>query len=75
MNNDECGKMDLAEFKIDTGDTNPKIQVVRRIFLQLDERYKAEQLEKMEENGVIKQSESPWESSVIGKKRDGLLRF
>ena len=75
LNDDERGETDLVEFKIDTGDASPKKQAVRRIPFAARQEI-VEQLEKMQRNGVIKPSESPWASPVVlVRKRDGSLRF
>jgi len=58
---DERGETDLHEFKIDTGDANPKKQAVRRVPFAVQQEI-ANQLAKMQQMGVIKPSESPWAS-------------
>ena len=65
----------LAEFAINTGDSAPKKQAACRI------PYAARQeitslLKRMQPEGVIEPSESPWASPVVlVRKRDGSLRF
>ena len=75
LEDDERGETDLVEFKIDTGDACPKRQAVRRVPFAARKEI-ADQLERMQRNGVVKPSESPWGSPVVlVRKRDGSLRF
>ena len=75
LEEDERGETDLVTFKIDTGNEIPKRQPVRRVPFAARQEV-ASQLEKMQNNGVIKPSQSPWSSPVVlVRKRDGTLRF
>ena len=60
----ERGETSLVEFAIDTGDAAPKKQVVRRIPHAAREEINSH-LEKMQTEGVIQPSESPWASPVV----------
>ena len=71
----ERGETDLIQMQIDTGDATPKRQSARRIPHALRQEV-AYQLQKMQEQGVIEPSSSPWASPVVlVKKRDGTHRF
>ena len=69
------GETNLVEFEIDTGDSIPSKQPARQVpFAALKEI--AMQLEKMQNAGVIQESQSLWASPVVlVRKRDGTLRF
>ena len=72
---DERGETSLVEFAIDTGDAVPKKQAAHRILHAAREEINS-QLAKMQIDGVIQPSESPWASPVVlVRKRDGSLRF
>ena len=60
----ERGETSLVEFSIDTGDSTPKKQAVCRIPYASRQEI-ANQLRKMQLEGVIQPSESPWASSVV----------
>ena len=71
----ERGETSLAEFAINTGDSTPKKQAACRIPYAARQEI-ASQLEKMQLEGVIQPSESPWASPVVlVRKRNGSLRF
>ena len=71
----ERGETDLIEFMIDTGDAAPVRQRVRRMPFAL-RREVSNQLQKMQESGVIQPSSSPWASPVVlVRKKDGSHRF
>ena len=71
----ERGETNLVEFNIDTGESTPINQVARRVPFAARQEIAA-QLSKMQEQGVIQPSKSPWASPVIlVRKRDGSLRF
>ena len=71
----ERGETSLVRMRIDTGDSPPLKQPVRRMpFLVRQEV--ARQLRNMQDQGVIVQSKSPWASPVVlVRKRDSTHRF
>ena len=71
----ERGETDLVQMEIDTGDSAPVKQPVRRMPLSVRQEV-ARQLRDMQKNGVIQPSKSPWSSPVVlVRKRDGSHRF
>ena len=71
----ERGETSLVEFNIDTGDSHPIKQAARRVPFAAREEIAA-QLRKMQDEGVIQPSKSPWATPVVlVRKRDGSLRF
>ena len=69
------GETRLAELKIDTGEVQPRKQVVRRMPFVVRQEV-AKQLKRMQEIGVIQPSKSPWASPVfMVRKKDGGHRF
>ena len=71
----ERGETSLTEMTIETGDASPKKQPVRRVPFTLRQEL-AKQLQKMQEEGVIQPSNSPWSSAmVLVCKKDGELRI
>jgi len=71
----ERGETDLIQMEIDTGDACPKKQPARRMPFAVRQEV-ATQLKKMQKNGVIQPSKSPWASPVVlVRKRDGSHRF
>ena len=71
----ERGETSLVEMEIDTGDTTPRRQPPRRMPYSVRQEI-ARQLSKMQKNGVIQPSKSPWASPVVlVRKRDGTHRF
>ena len=69
------GETRLAELKIDTGEAQPRKQVVRRMPFVVRQEV-AKQLKRMQEIGVIQPSKSPWASPVVMvRKKDGSYRF
>ena len=71
----ERGDTDLVQMSIETGEATPKRQPVRRTPFAVREEV-AEQLRKMQDQGVIQPSCSPWASPVVlVRKKDGSLRF
>ena len=75
LDDGERGETDLVEMVIDTGDTTPKKQAIRRMPFAARSEV-AQQLKKMQRNGVIQPSKSPWSSPVVlVQKKDGTLRF
>ena len=68
----ERGETDLVQMEINTGDAAPRKQPPRRVPFTL----RQEILDKMQREGVIEPSRSPWASPVVlVKKRDGSHRF
>ncbi|XP_076247766.1 uncharacterized protein LOC143187432 [Calliopsis andreniformis] len=74
-NPDEVGRCEIVQHRINTGDHAPIKQAPRR--LPLNRRQEVDQLlEKMEAQGVIEKSQSPWSSPIVlVKKKDGSTRF
>ena len=71
----ECGETDLVEMEIETGDTPPIKQPVRRLPFGVREEV-AKLIRDMQKNGVIEPSKSPWASPIVlVRKRDGSHRF
>ena len=65
----------VVQMSIETGEATPKRQPVRRTSFAVREEV-AEQLRKMQDQGVIQPSCSPWASPVVlVHKKDGSLRF
>ena len=69
----ERGETGLVEFSIDTGDSTPKRQAVRRIPYAARQEI-ANQLKKMQLEGVIQPLQSPWASPVV-LVRKGMVIF
>lgn len=71
----ECGSTDLIEMSIETGDATPVRQPLRRTPFAARQEV-AEQLVKMQSQGIIRSSTSPWASPVVlVRKKDGSLWF
>ena len=71
----ERGDTELVQFHINTGDAEPKRQPPRRVPFAVWGEIN-EQLAKMQAQGVIHPSTSPWASPVVlVRKKDGTLRF
>ena len=71
----ELGCTDLITHSIDTGDSPPIRQPLRRIPFALHEKME-ELVEKMMIQGVIQHSNSPWASPVVlVEKNDGSYQF
>ena len=71
----ERGETDLVQMEIDTGNSSPKKQALRRMPYAARQEI-ARQIEEMQRNGVIQPSRSPWSSPVVlVKKKDGSQRF
>ena len=61
--------------EIETGEARPKKQPIRRVLFALRQEV-ANQLTKMQRDGVIQPSRSPWSSPVVlVKKQDGTHQF
>ena len=66
---------DLTEIEIDTGEATPRRQPMRRIPHAVRQEV-TRQLRKMQEDGVIRLSNSPWASAmVLVRKKNGSLRI
>ena len=75
LEDSERGETDLVSMHVDTGDTHPIKQRVRRMPFALRQEV-ARQLHNMQESGVIQPSNSSWASpAVLVRKRDGSHRF
>ena len=71
----ERGETDQIQMHIDTGDSPPKKQHLRRMPFAVRQEV-AHQLQRMQEMGVIRPSTSPWSSPIVlVRKKDGTLRF
>ena len=71
----ERGETELVQFTIDTGDAHPRRQPARRMPFAVREEV-ARQLKTMQENGVIRPSNSSWASPVVlVRKKNGTHRF
>ena len=71
----ERGETDVVQMTIDTGDHPPKKQAVRRVPFAVRQEV-SQQLRKMQQEGVVKPSSSPWASPVVlVRKKDSTLRF
>ena len=71
LDSTELGTTDLVTHSIDTGDSHPICQPLRRIPFAL-QRTVEEMVQKMMAQGVIQNSNSPWASPVVLiKKKDG----
>ena len=74
-NDDELGQTHLRQFRIVTGDCPPVAVSARRTPYHLREEV-AVQIRKMERQGVIQKSNSPWSAPLLlVKKSDGSYRF
>ena len=71
----ERGDTDLVQFTIDTGGEHPRRQPARRMPFAVREKV-ARQLKVMQQNGVIRPSNSSWASPVVlVRKKNGTHRF
>ena len=71
----ERGETDLLEMEIHTGNATPRRVPARRMPLAVRQEV-SRQLKKMQEDGVIQPSSSPWASPmVMVRKKDGSFRF
>ena len=71
----ERGETNLVELGIDTGDSPPVRQPLRRMPFAARQEV-ARQLESMQKEGVIQPSKSPWSCPVVlVRKKDGTHRF
>ena len=75
LNQSELGHTDFIHLSIDTGDSPPLRQPVRRIPFALSAKVE-EMVEEIEEQGVVQPSASPWTSPVVlVAKKDGSTRL
>ena len=71
----ERGETSLVQLEVDTGDATPKKQRPYRTPFAVREEV-AQMLKRMETEGVIQPSSSPWASPIVlVRKRDGSHRF
>ena len=71
----ERGETDIVTMSIDTGDSHPRKQALRRMPFVVRQEV-AKQLKNMQRDGVIQPSCSPWSSPVVMvRKKDGSHRF
>ncbi|XP_076660385.1 uncharacterized protein LOC143363724 [Halictus rubicundus] len=74
-NPEHVGNCDVVQHRIDTGDCAPIKQAPLRLPFHRRDEVK-ELLAKMERQGVIEESKSPWSSPIVlVKKKDGSTRF
>ena len=74
-NDDELGQTHLRQFRIVTGDCPPIAVPARRTPYHLRGEV-AVQIQKMERQGIIQKSDSPWSAPLLlMKKSDGSYRF
>ena len=75
LNPGEHGKMEMVSLEIDTGDTPPQRQPLRRMPYVVRQEV-IQNLAEMQRDGVIQPSKSPWSSPIVlVKKKDGSHRF
>ena len=75
LDSTELGTTELITHSIDTGDSHPICQPLRRILFALQHTME-EMVQKMLAQGVIQNSNSPWASPVVLiEKKDGSHRF
>ena len=71
----ERGEVGEIEHKIDTGDSPPVCQPLRRVPFSVRPKIRG-MVDDMLQAGVVQESKSPWASPVVlVKKKDGGLRF
>ena len=71
----ERGETDLVEMEIWTGNATPKRVPARRMPLAVRQEV-SRQLKKMQEEGLIQPSNSPWASPIVMvRKKDGSHQF
>ena len=72
---DDIGRTGVIKHQIPTGDAQPIKQQPRRVPVQMNEEINS-QIDTMLKENVIKESSSPWASSIVMvKKKDGTSRF
>ena len=71
----KLGRTSFAKHTINTGDHKPIYQAPRRVHLHLREKART-QVEKMLEEGIIEQLNSPWSAPIVlVRKKDGSFRY
>ena len=71
----ERGETDLVEMEICMGDASPRRVAARRMPLAVRQEV-SRQLQKMQDEGIIQPSNSPWASPIVMvRKRDGSHHF
>ena len=70
----EKGETDVVELHTDTGDAHLKSQPPCCVLFAFQQGI-ARQLQRMQTNGVIQPSKSPWASPIVLVSKDGSLRF
>src|SRR3989440_586046 len=76
INTAELGRTDIVRHRINTGDHGPIKGKPYRVDNEDKRKIIKNEIEKMEEAGVIRKSYSPWSSPVvIVEKKDGSKRF
>jgi len=71
----DIGRTGIIKHKIDTGDSRPVKQPLRRVPMHMNSEVDS-QIEQMLEKDVIQPSRSPWASGIVlVKKKDGSMRF
>lgn len=74
-NKEDLGKTGLIKHHIDIGDAKPVKQAPRRLPFE-KRKIEKEEVERMQRQGIIEPSTSPWASPVVlVKKKDGTMRF
>ncbi|KAJ4430219.1 hypothetical protein ANN_22430 [Periplaneta americana] len=74
LSENDYGRTEKVQHRIDTGNARPIRQPPRRVPLA-KQRENDSQLEGMKARGVIEESYSPWSSPVVLVKKNGDLRF
>jgi len=69
------GERGETDWEVDTGDELPRKQTKEQTVRRAARHEVADQLEKMQKNGVIKPSQSPWSGPVFFWSRRGTERF
>ena len=71
----KLGKTNLVKHRVDTGNSVPVKQRLKKPTIQLQDTVDTE-IEKMLEKGIIEPSSSPWSSPIVAvKKNDYTVRI